>query len=535
MDVRWQFALVGLALGVGCADDGEGPDAGTIDAGDGARLVGPEGGRLSTPEGAVLDVPPGALAEVVGISLEPFVDDLSMPWALRPPLLSLSGAARLGPDGLVFSKPARLTLTSSVTLTPGTEYPLFVRSGEPPIWRQSEWTMLADSGGRTVTGTIDHFSNVGFSAPLGREGLFGAFDTSGRPEDIWVRFVNTAVRLSRRPELRRGCCMQPARFDLTMDYVDADTGSTFHDTKSIGEADECAEMVPIELVRRAGGAFLQLRLDTCFEYRDAALAVLPPNVRLDLDEGRTDVALTARYLCMGQPGVGEPLELEVHGVGALDTTAGTTDARGTVRTVYRAPEDAEPQAVTVQVHNRCLDEQTSQHVSATGAIELTRCDGFGGELIARFAQAWPDDHLYSSFDDELSILFTFEVDEASGRIVGRGTGLHRAEVSPGQCQVTSVDAPPFEVALLGQASEEQLVFAIVPTDPASFRIDIHLRCDDTPIDVPGYGYLLASIMGQDILFTLPRGRSGYATGYGTEGFGEDPPFDYEWNIAFGCD
>jgi hypothetical protein len=179
------FATAGA---LACSSGGGGAVAVTVEAGvdagatDGAPGPGPTptpGGTISAAsggtirlEGATLAIPPGALAADTAISAQ------ANPAAGYPGADSLRGKGYdFGPSGLVFAKPATLT----VDVPAGVDGASLVLANLDEKTRT--WVPLADSklSGGAISGSIAHFSSYALLLVLGNANLTVDFSSCGAP------------------------------------------------------------------------------------------------------------------------------------------------------------------------------------------------------------------------------------------------------------------------------------------------------------------------------------------------------------------
>lgn len=161
--------------------------------------VGSTGGIIESGDGRLkLEIPPGALSDTQSITVQR-APVSSIPEAVRE-ASSVSPVYELGPDGLQFALPVRLTLqidTESVATDEDVEVPayyLLSESGDAiSIAAEQRAELDADSGVLALSGAISHFSRVWGSLPKGA-GVRVRFSgvPSAAPEGIAV-FVSRAT------------------------------------------------------------------------------------------------------------------------------------------------------------------------------------------------------------------------------------------------------------------------------------------------------------------------------------------------------
>ena len=155
--------------------------------------------------------------------------------------------------------------------------------------------------------------------------------------------------------------------------------------------------------------------------------------------------------------------------------------------------------------------------------------GYFGTLIITLDQTWPGDNIFSNYHDIIAINFTLDVIGSS--VVGTGSATRSCTVSDGDCTVTGVTAPSFNVAISGVAGGGVLVFNAIPTSPMSTDVVISLMCDDDPATVPGQGLLESYVLTENVDVSVPMIDGGGGGGSGTSDIGEDPEFDYSYSVT----
>ena len=75
--------------------------------------IGPEGGVLNGAHGSSIEIPAGALAEIMTITMTPYITENTLP-AEWQPIPGFAGAVDLGPDGAVFLLPVKITIPEAI-------------------------------------------------------------------------------------------------------------------------------------------------------------------------------------------------------------------------------------------------------------------------------------------------------------------------------------------------------------------------------------------------------------------------------------
>lgn len=126
----------------------------------GGTTVGPDGGTVKSSDGSVeLTIPPGALDKTVQITIEQKTSGF--------PNGALGNVYDIGPNGLQFSQPARLTLKYDEAALPSDITEGFVGvgvvidEGRGPEWTKAALSDTVDSDKNTVTASISHLSIFG--------------------------------------------------------------------------------------------------------------------------------------------------------------------------------------------------------------------------------------------------------------------------------------------------------------------------------------------------------------------------------------
>ena len=146
-----------MAFMPGCSGGGKG---GTLPGGNDvasySQEVGPDGGTVTDPRGAVIIIPAGALDAKTTITVKTYADRSTL--TNRIGLNPCAGGVDFGPDGLVFKKPATITIPSDVALVPGQHYPLYVYNESKKVWQETDFYGVASADGTSLTAEILHFS-----------------------------------------------------------------------------------------------------------------------------------------------------------------------------------------------------------------------------------------------------------------------------------------------------------------------------------------------------------------------------------------
>lgn len=149
---KFSFALVVLAVVMGCGDDGGagGDDEGCAPVT--SAVIGASGGTVTVTcgpaEGASLVVPPGALAADVTITIAETDAATGMPAGFTAAGPNID----FGPSGTTFAVPVTVTVPATTAATS-----LFTRSGAGAPWTR---IMGATGGATAVSGQTTHFSNL---------------------------------------------------------------------------------------------------------------------------------------------------------------------------------------------------------------------------------------------------------------------------------------------------------------------------------------------------------------------------------------
>lgn len=120
------------------------------------------GTLLGTRERVMIQVPPGAIPVDTEIEIAAL-----NPTELVPEIdgnenrvdTEILAVARLGPDGLAFSKPAILTLPLTAWMPPGTRLRMLHRSAASSPWIDGGIEAVVNDDGFTASGSIPHFSD----------------------------------------------------------------------------------------------------------------------------------------------------------------------------------------------------------------------------------------------------------------------------------------------------------------------------------------------------------------------------------------
>ena len=167
----WSCLFLSLSLTLagcngGTSSDGESPAPETN------LKIGTQGGTVTDAGGASVVIPPGALAKETEITVITYRDSAALPGEMWSTLFGENGAAEFLPDGLAFALPVKITVPSTVPLTPGDEIPLFQWNDPEGAWEETDFTARVNPDGLSWSAEVTHFTI--FSA-----GGYGNFPSPG--------------------------------------------------------------------------------------------------------------------------------------------------------------------------------------------------------------------------------------------------------------------------------------------------------------------------------------------------------------------
>jgi len=193
-------------------------------------------------------------------------------------------------------------------------------------------------------------------------------------------------------------------------------------------------------------------------------------------------------------------------------------------TVTRPAEDGDYEAsVWVRSDADTIEVKINMSVGTTAEAN------WFGTLSITLNQDWPGDNIFSEYNDIITIMCNFIV--SGSEVTGTGAATRYCTVSDGDCTVTGVTAPEFDVGISGTVEDGNLVFYAVPIGAEGTEVIIHLMCDDDPMEVPGMDLLESQVLTLSVEVSVPLQNAAGNGGSGTSNIGEDPEFTYNYSIV----
>lgn len=158
-------------------------------------------------------------------------------------------------------------------------------------------------------------------------------------------------------------------------------------------------------------------------------------------------------------------------------------------------------------------EISHQHEEYQEWEEIIEHEGEPDEVIVH------QEHITWSFFDRVAIEFQFSVNEPlyEARVNGKGSGRQEAQFAPpGQCRLSGVETPGFEVSVLGTMDSSTFDLQVVPD--VFPIISIGQVCEHVRVTLPVYSAALVQVIS-NIRQSIPAQSGMTVGGSGTVGLG----------------
>jgi len=515
------------------------------------QRIGPDGGTIQEEGGAALSVPPGALPDQIEFKITSYSSAAGLPENIQPHFFGSFSAATFLPEGLTFEQAVSITIPSQERLTPGDQFPIFTWDEENRAWQETEFIATVDPGGYSYTAEVTHFSTNSGGGTNGAGSPFQGFNMGDEQGcdgfnvtnqlNNWANQFNGAYGGVGGQDARGSCCWELKGEELKVTYECLGTGPI---TKSNTQGDmtDCDQVERVNkstgVVGHAGGYTYQT-ITRCWKrvMPNVTISELPGKINLTCQED-SGQNVNVRVTC-GQEGVPQAeVNWSVAGVGEVSPASGTTDPSGYAETTLNV-EDEGYSSVQAIVKS-CQDEQTHFQTLNTNQACVDTCDQMYLNLHMSFTHSGAG--VPWELNDQVSAYIDYTVDDETGAIEsGNSEAGHSVSINMTRdnCSATDVTSPSFAMKILnGYATEDKIHVELEPQSmPFSFTMQCEYEHFDEPVDapVPAYANILASIIGKALKLDIPNRCGGTVDGSGSEGFGADPPVQYNYSVSVQCE
>jgi hypothetical protein len=364
--------------------------------------VGPAGGTIDDGDGTRLIIPPGALNTQVEISVTTYNDTVAL-GAQHPDLVGALCGVELRPDGLQFATPVVLEMSPGRVFADG-PYPVFFHDTSGDVWVQTG-TADVSADGLTLETEISHFSSLSvFDLPYGVMDDFLGFasehmtdypeDPPGDLGELYVEgYMFEEESFCGQDQYYNGCCYMRAGAKATINYTYE--GTPYNYTGDYGYTTD--KSFDLSYSGSASGisysidltVYLDCSLSDAVFFVDAYDSTLSPWESTDI---------TAHFICSDEPIPNREINFSLSGPGELSSTRATTNPEGVATVTYSA-DDEGTAVVTGWIEGcDCVDWPTANRDEVT--ITISDDDGIENWSGVLTLHQWGDLLAFDRESDE---------------------------------------------------------------------------------------------------------------------------------------
>jgi hypothetical protein len=442
----------------------------------------------------MIEIPEGALTETKTFSITTYLSNSSLPseWF---PIPGFVGAVDVGPDGLIFNKPVKITIPLNTPMTPGETIPLFYWDSNSQTWQQTGVIATVGADGTTFTAEVDHFSGYGGSS-------FSNLLNSGNASQFMSDFIDwynndPNMKHIGDKNAKNNTCFEVVGIALDLKFeINGQKGG---DYALIGRTSSYPEsplvMIDYNIDITNGYSYNASITLTLVIYNDCT----SPDLKLEanpttLAEGETS-EIRATLTCDGTPMTGKEVNFTIKsGPGEVNPGLTTTNSSGVATTTFTA---GDKDSVVNAYNDSC---QANKSVTKDITIKVIP-DQFN--LSIAFDQTTVIDDYFDEWSYSGSVIITVSnFQGGSGDLQGSNTFDVNGSGASGDCTMVTFGTVTFTITgtlTVPQAGQPQLNLTVSPNFDTYRTIDCP---DDPPLTFP---YIIA---GEPSSFTIPM-ENGY--------------------------
>ncbi|MBN1397608.1 MAG: hypothetical protein JXA06_06220 [Bacteroidetes bacterium] len=503
--------------------------------------IGSSGGKVEDSYGASINVPSGAVSSNLTISVRTVHAD-SIPPELQSAIVG--NIIECLPHGAEFLQPVTIVLpvTSGFTYQAGDTLNLYIYNADSSAWEMTTIPAIVTADGQHLQASVTHFTDYGTNSSGGYNGGGHGFDNVNHSIDLsvaidgWIgQYMRSLGGIGTKKRML-DCCMTLANAWFEFRYSSPGYNATI--TKVEGDQASCDKMENLNFSEGtpSDGYHINIRVRLCWVVcnPDLNLSISPSHFMVPDDRGKTaDVSASVscgngpggtfsghsvKFVVASGPGRVDPPFAKINSSGTASGTY-TVETRGTsnIRAELETCQTTEPTTATASA-NVVVDTLIPDHIYANVTIH------HGGSDMP-----W-------TFDDRVEMMLTISIEDENVTVTG-GEGSHYATCTSNdsECSIINLSAPDFTPTGNVTKNGNSLY---VEFNPNLASINFTYYCDFGDGDVinspvPAYGYMVSTIIAQNVKGTINMELGSFVTGSGSESFGEDLPISYEFEIVYG--